>query len=96
MARLLPKATTEAIRQWTWHHATVFVITYVALLLLNGCRKSFSDVKYAMALSLSPATNESLYPYDTWRSENMFQDVDKANVFFGELDLLCLLAFAIG
>ena len=56
----------------------------------------FSDCKYAIALSLSPEPDGGLHPYDTWRSEHMFKDVNDANVFFGELDLLCLLAFAVG
>lgn len=48
-----------------------------------------------MQKSLSPI-NGSLYPYDVWKKEHMFATENDANMFFGELDLLFLLAYAIG
>ena len=83
------------IKKWTWHHLTAFVLTFFLCALLHACRKSFSNIKDTMEKSLT-AMNNSMYPYNIWQKEHMFDNVGNANVFLGELDFLFLLAYSIG
>ena len=84
-----------AISKWTFHHAVTFFLTFFSYAFFHACRKSFSNIKDIMEKSLSPM-NGSMYPYCVWKKEHMFTTADNANVFLGELDLLFLLAYAIG
>lgn len=84
-------------RHWTWHHATTFILTFFGYACLHACRKAYSNVKDNMAKDFTPQNvTDSLYPYDVWNKEHMFESVDDADVFLGELDALFLLAYAIG
>jgi len=83
------------VRKWTWHHVSVFSITFILYAVFHAERKAFSNIKDLMGKSLSPM-NASMYPHELWQKETMFATHTDANVFFGELDLLFLLAYAIG
>jgi len=89
------KKTKQSMRQWTWHHATVFILTFFSYAFFHACRKAFSNIKDSMEKSFSPM-NASMFPYDTWQKETLFHSETKANVFLGELDTLFLFAYAIG
>lgn len=89
------------VRKWTWHHVVVFFITFILYAVFHAERKAFSNVKDLMGKTLSPVNasmygNASMYPHDLWEKEHMFASNTDANVFFGELDLLFLFAYAIG
>ena len=47
-----------------------------------------------MGKSLTP--QESVYPYKLWQKERMFEHLESANVFLGNLDLSFFLAYAFG
>ena len=89
------KILFQEARKWTWHHLVAFLITYFLYALYHACRKAFSNIKDIMGKSLSPM-NSTMYPYDIWQKEQMFESAKDANEFFGELDFLFLLAYGIG
>lgn len=96
MARPGPFARLkEAMSKWTWHHVTVFFLTFFSYACFHACRKAFSNIKDTFEKSHSPV-NGTIYPADIWMDEHMFSDTKNANVFLGELDTLFLLAYAIG
>jgi hypothetical protein len=57
-------------RRWTWHHITVFLLTFLLYALYHSSRKAFSNVKDVMAKSLSPS-EQVLYPSDVWQKEGI-------------------------
>ena len=57
-------------RRWTWHHITVFLLTFLLYALYHSSRKAFSNVKDVMAKSLSPS-EKVLYPSDVWQKEGI-------------------------
>lgn len=91
------KKTWKSVRTWTWHHAAVFIMTFLSYAFFHACRKSFSNIKNTWDKSFSPQNNTCpMFPKDVWQKEQLFGTVKDANVFLGELDSLFLIAYAIG
>lgn len=85
----------EEMKKWTWHHTTVFLLTYFLYAFYHASRKAISNIIDRMEKSLTPY-NGSMFPFDVWQKENMFGSTGEANVFIGELEFLFLIAYAIG
>ncbi len=84
-------------QKWTWHHVTVFILTFLGYALFHGCRKAFSNVKDSMRQEFTPMNSTCpVRPENIWEKRHFFANKDDANVFLGEMDTAFLLAYAIG
>eukprot|EP00794_Sanderia_malayensis_P009274 gene9274-10252_t len=84
-------------QKWTWHHVTVFILTFLGYALFHACRKAFSNVKDSMRQEFTPTNNTCpIRPKGLWEKRHFFEDKDDANIFLGEMDTVFLMAYAVG
>ncbi|XP_072026592.1 sugar phosphate exchanger 3-like isoform X2 [Amphiura filiformis] len=86
---------------WSLYHISVFIITFFAYACYNAARKTFSNVKSSIQEEWAPlddnTTNISTITVPTQSTEEHFLDSkQEAEVFFGVLDTVFLISYAVG
>ncbi|XP_038062236.1 sugar phosphate exchanger 3-like [Patiria miniata] len=87
---------------YTKYHIATFFLTYVSYCFYNAARKTFSNVKTSVRLSWAPPDENETLPEgysDHVIADNIdpfLENADEAEVFFGILDTVFLVSYAIG
>ena len=89
------KKTWHSIKQWTWHHVVVFLLTFFAYAAFHACCKVFSNIKDSLPKTWT-LDNATYFPYETWQKVHVFENEYDADVFLGELDTFFLFPYALG
>ncbi|XP_033648104.1 sugar phosphate exchanger 3-like [Asterias rubens] len=93
---------TPCCGSYTKYHVATFFLTYLSYCFYNAARKTFSNVKTSVRLSWAPlAENETLPEgYNEKQMQSyvhpFLESADEVEVFFGVLDTVFLVAYAVG
>uniref|UniRef100_A0A4W3H5U6 Sugar phosphate exchanger 3 n=1 Tax=Callorhinchus milii TaxID=7868 RepID=A0A4W3H5U6_CALMI len=97
---MTPTPRRGFLSQFTHHHASVFLLTFVSYALFHATRKTFSNVKVSISNQWIPSFRNSttigLHPDQIWNKNHLFADAAEATLFLGFLDTLFLFAYAVG
>ncbi|XP_041349576.1 sugar phosphate exchanger 3-like [Gigantopelta aegis] len=85
---------------YTFHHITVFILTFISYSFFHATRKTFSNVKSTISQEWSPSFHnksvQEVKPDQIWNRRHMFQTAGDAEPFLGALDAAFMISYAVG